>query len=72
MLSLRYALLNEVAYFLEKIEFQLLFWTQLLVVRRLLAARILPPNIRYIAGKIREIVCAVLLLIAEYLTRDIL
>ena len=42
------------------------------MVRWLLAARVLAPNISHVAGQIREVIGAVLLLVAEDLPRDVL
>ena len=36
--------LDEICHFLEKVQLQLFFWTQLSVLWRLLTARILPPD----------------------------
>ena len=67
MFSLSDRLLDKVTNLLEKIELQLLFWTQLLVVWGLLAARVLATHVCHVAGQVSEVVGAVLLLVGENL-----
>jgi hypothetical protein len=49
VLSLCDTLRDKIGNFLEKVEFQLVFWTQLLVFGRLLAAGVLPTHHRHVS-----------------------
>jgi hypothetical protein len=71
VLSLCYTLLDEIGHFLEKIKLQLFFWTELLVIWRLLAARVLAPHSSCISREVREIIGPMLLLVAKDLVRHI-
>lgn len=71
MLSFSNRLLDKVANLLEKIELQLLFWTELLVVGRLLATGVLATHISHVAREVTEVIRPVLLLVGENLPRHI-